>query len=422
MEPRNGRFPLLVGLEGAVLVAVAPFLLFPTLSPGGTGLALVSLAGLWLFLWVFTRQPFPHTPLNLAVLCFAVTVWVSINLTADPTLTTPKTTNLLLGLATWRFLAQLTNRPWWFASCYAFALVSLFFTITGALSVNWFAKYPLFAALLNRLPTLIFSLPESPEAGVHANQLAGVLLLHGPWWVSLAWGWRSSRFSRLFPAVLAFCLVSLLVLTQSRSGWLGGVAGILVLGWGWYTFSSASVPKRPFRWQLWGVLAVLALVSLFAWAAHPAWQSMAHDTRNAVGFRLEVWRWGLTAVHGFPFTGTGLGSFRQVARRLYPMDIPASYDISHAHNLFLQTALDIGLPGLIAYLAILGIAARIAWQTAKQVEELRPFALGLLASLVAFHTYGLTDALALGSKPGLLFWFILGLLAALAQQNKKHEN
>jgi hypothetical protein len=34
-----------------------------------------------------------------------------------------------------------------------------------------------------------------------------------------------------------------------------------------------------------------------------------------------------------------------------------------------------------------------------------------MAGLVALHVYGLTDALAPGSKPGLIFWLALGLLA-----------
>ena len=37
------------------------------------------------------------------------------------------------------------------------------------------------------------------------------------------------------------------------------------------------------------------------------------------------------------------------------------------------------------------------------------------SGLVGLHIYGLTDALALGSKPGIAFWMALGLLAALPQ-------
>jgi putative inorganic carbon (hco3(-)) transporter len=121
----------------------------------------------------------------------------------------------------------------------------------------------------------------------------------------------------------------------------------------------------------------------------------------------------LMAVGDFPFTGTGLGTFRQVVRRLYPLNVSPTYDIAHAHNIFLQTALDVGIPGLIAYLSLLLIAAALSWKIAQRDKTLRPFALGILASFAALHIYGLTDALALGSKTGLSFWVALGLLTAM---------
>ena len=47
---------------------------------------------------------------------------------------------------------------------------------------------------------------------------------------------------------------------------------------------------------------------------------------------------------------------------------------AHAHNIFLQTALDVGLPGLIVYLALLLLAFWLGWQVARGDETLRPFA------------------------------------------------
>ena len=37
---------------------------------------------------------------------------------------------------------------------------------------------------------------------------------------------------------------------------------------------------------------------------------------------------------------------------------------------------------------------------------------GTLAGLVAFHVYGLTDTLALGSKSAIALWLAIGLIAA----------
>ena len=60
------------------------------------------------------------------------------------------------------------------------------------------------------------------------------------------------------------------------------------------------------------------------------------------------------ALQDFVFTGIGIGNFNLVIPQLYPyITIPPGVDIPHAHNLLLQIGLDLGLPGLIAYLGLL---------------------------------------------------------------------
>jgi putative inorganic carbon (HCO3(-)) transporter len=126
-----------------------------------------------------------------------------------------------------------------------------------------------------------------------------------------------------------------------------------------------------------------------------------------------VWRWTVVAIQDFPFTGIGLGSFRRVIRRLYPLNVTPSYTVAHAHNMYLHTAVDIGVPGLIIYLTMIGLVLILGWQAAQHNAKMRSYALGLTAGLIAFHIYGIGDVLALGSKTGLAFWFLLGLITTL---------
>jgi putative inorganic carbon (hco3(-)) transporter len=112
----------------------------------------------------------------------------------------------------------------------------------------------------------------------------------------------------------------------------------------------------------------------------------------------------------------GLGAFRRVVNVLYPLFlVPPDADIAHSHNMFLQVGVDVGLIGLIGYVGLLLVAGVSAWQVAARRKGFEGFVtLGALAALIGFHTYGLADALALGSKPSVVFWVLLGLVAALA--------
>jgi putative inorganic carbon (HCO3(-)) transporter len=252
--------------------------------------------------------------------------------------------------------------------------------------------------------------------------------------------------SLLFLALVA----GTLLLTQSRSGWMGGTAGILAL------VSLAGLTSRR-RWARWlgGALPVLAVLAVVVLILHLGPQQLgenlfgkesASPVEEVVGAitledRVEIWSRALYAIQDFPFTGCGLGAFRRVVPILYPFfTVPPDTDIAHAHNIFLQTALDLGIPGLVAYLALLGIALGVCWRVAltpspaasggfplplsRSAGEgeggrgvgVRALALGLAAGLIALHVYGMTDALALGSKPAVAFWYALGIVAALGQR------
>jgi O-antigen ligase len=91
------------------------------------------------------------------------------------------------------------------------------------------------------------------------------------------------------------------------------------------------------------------------------------------------------------------------------MNVAPGYDIAHAHNQFLQTTLDLGIPGLVAYSALWLGAAYLLRQTIVQATDplMRALAIGVSGAFVGFAVYGLSDAVTLGSKPGFFWWWLL---------------
>ncbi|OQA22846.1 MAG: O-Antigen ligase [Chloroflexi bacterium ADurb.Bin360] len=424
--------------EWGLLAVSAPFLLFPTFRVAGTLVALLVLALFWL-VSAFIHKPWTPTPFNGALLLFALATGVGILVTAWPEVTLSKATGLVLGLGLFRAMAALRGRGGWRWGVLVLTGLGSGIAAVGALSAKFYVKIPIIAPLIARLPARLLTLPESPEGGVSANQLAGILTLYLPlalgflWWALNRLRARSSepesqgKSRALRPRTLdltwlllaAFSVLltgGLLVITQSRSGWIGGTAGAV-------TLLGLVLWRSQWRWLRGVLLALVAVVVLGAAvfvARVPSevldrvWgDSVVTETEftGKVSFsgRLEIWSRALYAIQDFPFTGCGLGTLRKVVPLLYPLfTIPPDSDIAHAHNIFLQTAADIGLPGLIAYLALLGVAFGVAWRSDPQKG------LPFLAALIALHTYGLTDAIALGSKPGIAFWASLGMLAILA--------
>ncbi len=431
----------LLGLEWLGVGIAAPFLLFPTVRPCWTAAVLAMLATWWLLRWAVRGEPWPRTPFNVALLVLLLTIPPGIRASIAPELTLPKAAGLILGLAVFRAIAFSVQNPSHLRFVLVlFILLGFAILVVGILGAEWRTKVSALEPVIPHIPRLIGPLPELRAEAVHPNQLAGVLSLYIPLLVSLLFRPRGPHHRAKILSerigLSLFCLLwmSTLVLTQSRSGWMGGLVGLITLPALW----GSTMPRPSARWMGWGVFIIMVVTSIGAlFAVGPErlrtmWEEPSVQTAigplNTLAFRQEVWRWALVTIGDFPLTGCGLGTFRDVARVLYPMDpsrVPPGYDIAHAHNIFLQTALDLGIPGLVAYLAILGVALAMCWRVALTLGRGKPpeaagvgvraLALGLAAGLIALHVYGMTDALALGSKPGVVFWYALGLVAALGQ-------
>jgi len=412
------------------LLLTAPFFLFPT--PARTPVLLV-LPILWLAAWLADGQVLPHTPLNAALLLFSLMLLVSLWTTFDLAYSLPKIAGLLLGLGAYFAIVRVTgDQP-----AALWRVVALFVLSAGGLAalglvgIDWLDKVPALTAVSERLPVLIRGLPGA-ETGFSANEVAGALILILPLQVGLlvtAWQrWPHLPISdplaarpRLWLAaqvVLILLSGGLLVLTQSRSAWLGFGIGLALLLAG---------SGRRARWLLLGAGVLAILVLLVAGGPREVASLLAKTVGSDIDAkaiqRQALWYYGLLAVRSFPFTGMGLNMFRRALPELYPtVPLPAGFDITHAHNHLLQAAINLGLPGLVAYLALwLGAAgALLATYRSTADAWLRILALGLAAGLSAYFGYGLFDVIDFGAKLGIFFWFALGLTVSLYQVAGRH--
>jgi len=349
-------------------------------------------------------------PIGLLLLMVPISLWA----TFDIGFSLPKAICLLLGVAVFyatteyaRDLEHLHR-----------ALVAFFFvgSAVAALAIfgtNWLYKAPLLADTVRQFPQWIRGLPGAAE-GFHPNEVAGVLLWFVPVQMALLVScWQGRRLKRWRAVALVFStvLTSLtLILTQSRGGWLGLVVGLALMG-AW--------ANRRVRI---GVLLLAVVLLAVVGKRGPTWFGtvvFGEATAEVVGtfnwaFRVQVWQAALWGIRDFPFTGMGLGTFRRVARVLYPLAIPTSYDIAHAHNGFLQAGVDFGVPGLVAYTSIWLLAGALLTSSAGRAQgRLRTLAIGLGGSLLSSMVFNLTDTVALGAKPGPAWWMMLGLIVSV---------
>ncbi|MCG2770070.1 MAG: O-antigen ligase family protein, partial [Anaerolineae bacterium] len=138
--------------------------------------------------------------------------------------------------------------------------------------------------------------------------------------------------------------------------------------------------------------------------------------------REEIWSRALYMIQDFSYTGIGLGTFGVVGPVLYPYFlIGPDAQIPHAHNLFLQVTVDLGIPGLISFLSLYGGSLWLAWTGCQRARswgraDEKALFLGLFAGLVAMGIHGMIDAVTWGIvKPAIVPWWVMGLVAALTR-------
>lgn len=422
----------LVRLEIPILLALYLYFIFTDALPPAAFALILFLWGMraWLARKISTRTPF-DIPI---ILLFALLPF-NLSISPDPTLSVPKIYGIILGVA---FFYAIVNHISLSSDLsleiFLLALLGLAIALAGLIGTDWAQSKIISASFIyDRLPRFIQGIPRSIAGGFARNGIGGTLTFTIPLLGALAlartWakhsqerdsissmtGTRQSNsasmntgrmlrsYIYIVIAALALSLITL-ALTQSRGGILGTMIGLLAL----------IVWRKP-RIGL-GIL-VAGLLILFALVSFGRVGLIANSIADGtLASRLEVWQRGWLMVQDFPFTGIGIGTYNVVAHTLYPFFIAAPDEVvPHAHNQFLEVAVDLGIPGLMTYVGLLAAFAYGAVRAYRAANDasVRALIMGLVCGMIAHHVFGLTDAFILGTKPGLLMWIYFAMAAAI---------
>ena len=300
--------------------------------------------------------------------------------------------------------AKLPKRLNWIIN--GLILSGLLLASVSPIAVDWSAKLAFIPSQIYQPFTALL------QDTIHPNVMAGSLALILP--ISIGWilfAWRDlAIFEKVLAIFSSLFMFFILVLTQSRGAWIA-IFTILIL-------------FPIFRWRWGWVLSVIGIIA----AATVVYVIGFRDVLNAlvsggsvrgIQSRLEIWEHAYFMIRDFPFTGIGMGSFTQVADSLYPFTGAAPGTIFHAHNLFLQVGVDLGLLGLFAWVAILVIHLIQAWKCRmKGLRNNHPrieaAGFGITGSLLVMMLHGLTDSVVWGMvRPAPLVWAIWGIGSSL---------
>ncbi|HEY7289954.1 MAG TPA: O-antigen ligase family protein [Vicinamibacterales bacterium] len=291
------------------------------------------------------------------------------------------------------------------------------------------------ATLVRRAPRLTVTLPAAVTVGATAAALSSVFLARGigpaaivaeqarfgprisafvgdvnaaasyfvmTMFVALGMAvWRRRPSSALWVAA-AFLQVVALILTRSRTGVavaiiVFGVAGGIALVARW---------KPAARLTAIAALLVVALVAGLA-----RYRTLQHDPGNS--FRQQFFSTSLRMIAARPIAGVGVGRYYEVSSLFLTPEMAWVYGTQNAHNYFLQIAGELGLAGLVLFLAFLwAVLARAMRALVRRSTDWR--LLGCTAGVAALLATCLTGHPLLLDEVNYTFWIVFGLAGSLA--------
>lgn len=277
------------------------------------------------------------------------------------------------------------------------------------------------------------TVPRLHDVSDHPNVVAMLMTLVLPF-VALSALRGATRWERLAGVVAMLIGGMAIFLTLSRAGWLGAATGIAFTAIGaWLTVQAYDREERGFApsWEnaiprnisptaiaaLGGALVLIAggtLAFLSSASTRPGWLF-----RSSLSPREDAWTAALDMFGDYPLAGAGPHAFGL----LYPMySGEFLVHAQHAHNGFLQVAVDAGVLGLLA-LAGLALATIFAllktWREGDLQQRLT--AVACVGALLGFSVHNMLDAGNIWKAPPIAL-ALIGAIMVRTYRERAHAS
>ena len=416
------RLPLLAGLLLLSLFTVLPFLSRP-----GMALLLLGSGLLWLS-WSLLEPPRAPGAMGRWLLVFLAVAVVATGFSPVPREALRGLLKLVLYLGGWALAARLLahHRRWWNPLLAGLLLGGL---AEAVLALRQFHGGATALATWSDQASILLNTERLYGSLGNPNLLGGYLVPVVPLAIGAALHWRRWP-SRLFAAVTAVLAGTALVFTYSRGAWLGLAAGLacFVLLWGWFALSPGPAKSRGRRQTLLfcglllaALLGVVAVAGLLEPLQVRLLSALAGRGDSSVNFRINVWTAAWQMLRDYAWTGIGPG--QDAFNRVYPLYQQPLFNALSAYSMPLELAVELGIAGLLAGLAVFGHALHQGLRQLKAAAGTTAAAgwppitqISVMAAVVGLGGHGLVDTIFLRPEVQLTWWLCIAFLATQHQQ------
>ncbi len=220
---------------------------------------------------------------------------------------------------------------------------------------------------------------------------------------------RSKKIQERLLLLFSVTVIFLCILfTWSRGAWIALIISALI----YFLFYS----KKTVRFLILLLCAVPFLPMLLPSNVWSRFSSIGNMADSSTMYRMYTWKGTFQAIKNYFFGGIGYGG--EAYENVYPGFAFAGMEgAEHAHSLYLQIWISLGIVGLIVFLAVIFFFMQQCLESIHKSSdpESSMMIYAVFCSVVAALIMGVFDYIWYNYRIFFLFWFLLGLASAYAR-------
>jgi O-antigen ligase len=209
---------------------------------------------------------------------------------------------------------------------------------------------------------------------------------------------------RLLAAGLSLIMVGAIVCTKSRSGFLGLIAMVLVVGY----YTARLNPGAVFAILFAGMTALAVAPSSF-WDRMDSIANAEEDPTGSRAARMRLLEQGVEVFLANPITGVGAGQFQN-----YDMPGVTVERWRVTHNVWLQVAAELGIFGLAAFAYLVGRAYSACFAVNRMLRGPRRTRRATTTIAVTDEERRILSVNAQGMLAAMVGWTVCAFFASVA--------
>lgn len=258
------------------------------------------------------------------------------------------------------------------------------------------------------------------------NLLGGYLLAGFPSILAMAFLNFKNGHKKTFLWWIFFALTTVFAIFNSgcRGAYLGLFAIIAAVIFYLYYFVKTHWGferiKKRYKSMAAGIFAAIGAVIVFSPPIFKRILSIfAMREDSSTSFRMNVYQSCCQMFQDNPFLGIGVGN--QNFRETYGLYMKTGFDALGAYSVYLETAVESGIFGLLVFLLFIGLIFLhgIMYLRRESDLTLKIITMSVLLTVLGVMTHGLVDTIYFRPQVQIIFWINIAILTTLLKRQQK---